>query len=344
MVDKIYDTIKGILYTDFPKDNQGYPQVYDRIIQQWFFGNRQILPSPLGVVLRGTTSNIKDIGFGFREIEYSIKITFYSSNDDQETSERVIQEAARVAHQILKNHRTMWICDLCPFCGKFPLSPIHYIDNGTVANVGINTCILPAGTSSYNVTIPGIGLGNTASAYIKLTPGISGKVTVSETLSCGLGITQTSYTDANANLTLTLSQGSGHVGYSTTIIQDYADIVVNNINGYWAETHSTSNPPYYDWAGVAYQAVQMFISDWAAGIKPAQISYNSSWNTNLNNVVNNQVQLMRLLQDIQVGDIVPSDDGVEQAFLHTAEFTMKGKEIISVDQFGPNNVDVNAVK
>ena len=79
MVDKIYDTIKGILYTDFPKDNQGYPQVYDRIIQQWFFGNRQILPSPLGVVLRGTTSNIKDIGFGLREIEYSIKITFYSN-------------------------------------------------------------------------------------------------------------------------------------------------------------------------------------------------------------------------------------------------------------------------
>jgi hypothetical protein len=94
---------------------------------------------------------------------------------------------------------------------------------------------------------------------------------------------------------------------------------------------------------VAFQAVQMLVSDWAAGIQPAAISGNSSWNTNLNNVVNNDVQLMRLLQDIQVGGIKPSNDGMGEAFLHTAEFTMKAKEIISVEQFGPNNVDVNAV-
>lgn len=344
MVEKIYDTLKAILWTEFPKNQQGYPEIYDRIIQEWFFGDRQILPAPLGVVLRASDVNLKDIGFGLRELEYSIGIMFYTSNDDQETSERVVQEAARVAHQILKNHRTIWVCDICPFCGKLPLSPIHYIDNGTITQVGINTATLPAGESYYNVAINGSNPGLIGTSIIKLSPSISGRITNYSILSSGIGINATSFSNAYANLSFTLSGGSGHTGYSTTYVNNYANIVVNNVNNYWQETHiGTSLPPYYDWAGVAFQAVQMLVSDWAAGIQPAAISGNSSWNTNLNNVVNNDVQLMRLLQDIQVGGIKPSNDGMGEAFLHTAEFTMKAKEIISVEQFGPNNVDVNAV-
>jgi hypothetical protein len=343
MVEKIYDTLRAILWSQFPRNQQGYPEIYDRIIQEWFFGDRQVLPAPLGVVLRNTNIDVKDIGFGLRELEYSINIMFYSSSDDVETSERVIQEAARLAHQILKNHRTMWVCDLCPFCGKLPLSPIHYIDNGTITAVGINTATLPANTSSYNVSVPGSNIGLAGTALIKLSPSISGQITNYSILSSGIGILATSFINGNADLSFTRSEGSGHVGYSTTLMYNYAGIVLSNVNSFWQETHASSVPPYYDWAGVAYQAVQMFISDWAAGIQPAGITTNTSWNTNLNNVVNNDVQLVRLLQDIQVGSIKPSDDGMDKALLHTAEFTMKAKEIVSVDQFGPNNVDVNAV-
>lgn len=343
MVERIYDTIKAILYTDFPKDSQGYPQIYDRVIQEWFFGDREILPSPLGVILRNTSSTATDIGYGLREIEYNIGITFYSSNDDKDTSERVIQEAARVAHSILKNHRSMYVCDLCPFCGKLPLSPIHYIDNGVITSVGINTATLPVGVSSYTVTVAGTAAGQTGTAYIKLVPGISGAVTSANILSSGLGIQATTYSDSYADLTFTLSGGSGHTGFSTTVMESYVTTVLNNIDGYWQETHSTSSPAYYDWAGVAYQAVEMLVSDWAAGIQEGAITGNPKWGTNLNAVVNNNVQLVRYLQDIRVGDIKPSDDGMNKAFLHSAEFTMKAKEIISVDQFGPNNVNVNAV-
>lgn len=344
MVERIYDTIKGIIYTDFPKNAQGIPEVYDRQIEAWFFGDRQIYPSPLGIVLRGTTSNVKDIGFGLREIEYSIKITVFSSNDDQTTTERVVQEAARVTHSVLKNHRTMWVCDLCPFCQKLPLSPIHYIDNGVITNVGINTATLPTGiTTAYIVSIPPTNLGYQGTAFVKVSPGISGKITVSEILSCGLGITETSYINPYVNLNFTISNGSGHTGVSTTVFDQYLSYIQSNVNTYWSETHETNSPPYYDWPGMAYQAVQMFISDWQAGIKPIGITSNTTWNTNLNSVVNNQANLMRLLQDIQVSAITPSDDGVEKAFLHTAEFTLTAREIISVDQFGPNNVNVNAV-
>jgi len=344
MVEKIYDTLKAILYTDFPKNYQGYPEIYDRVIQEWFFGDRQILPSPLGVVLRNTSSNIKDIGFGLREIDYSIGITFYSSNDDKETSERVVLEAARVAHSILKNHRSMWICDLCPFCGKLPLSPIHYIDTGVVTGVAISSASLPASfTTGFIFSVNGSAPFTNPNAYIRLSQGISGRVNVSEILSSGLGVSATTFSNGYSSGTLTISGGSGHVGASTSVLNSYVSNVLTGINSYWQETHTTSTPPYYDWAGVAYQAVQAFMSDWVAGDKPASITSVSKWNTNLNSVANNKADLMRYLQDIQVSDVKPSNDGMNAAFLHSAEFTMKAKEIISVDQFGPNNVNVNAV-
>jgi hypothetical protein len=343
MVEKIYDTIKAILYTDFPKNSQGYPEIYDRVIEQWFFGDRQILPSPLGVVLRNTSSNLKDIGFGLREIEYTIGVTIYSSNDDKETSERVVLEAARVAHNILKNHRSMWVCDLCPFCGKLPLSPIHYIDTGVITNVGITSASLPAGlTTGFIFSVSGSGFSN-PNAYIRLSKGISGNVNVAEILSSGIGISATTFSNPYSSGTLTISGGSGHVGAATTVLNSYVNNIITNINNFWLETHASGSPPYYDWAGVAYQAVQAFISDWESGIKPSTITSNSKWNTNLNSISTNKADLMRFLQDIQVGDIKPSNDGMSAAFLHSAEFTLKAKEIISVDQFGPNNVNVNAV-
>ena len=337
MVEKIYDTIRGILYDQFPKDYTGTPAVYDRQIEDWFFGDRKIISSPLCVILRGTQANIKDIGYGLREIEYSIGISICSSNDDQETSERVVQEAARIAHSILKTHRSMWICDLCPFCGKFPLSPIHYIDFGVITGVAIKSASI-ATTIAIN--------GTYGNAYVRTGYGLSPNVNRTEILSSGLGIAQTTYTDSNVSLNFTLSGGSGHVGYSTTVMLDYMNNIVTNVNNYWSETHFTSSPSYYDWAGIAYQTITSFIEDWEAGIVTTDINLiktNTIWTANLNNVVNNNIDLVRYLQDIQVGDVKPSDDGIDQMFLHTAEFTLKGKEIFSVDTFGPNNVNVNAV-
>jgi hypothetical protein len=338
MLERVYDTIKAILWTDFPKNSQGVPYIYDRTIDEWFFGDRQILPAPLGVVLRASQGELKDIGYGLREIDYTINITLYSSSDNAETSERVVQEAARLSHSILKNHRTMWICDLCPFTGNLPLSPIHYIDNGIITSVKVNSCQSPT-----IITINPNGIGYTAPAYISISTSISGANTVASILSSGLGITTTSYSDLNCNLSFVLSKGTSLVGYATNIMTNYLENVVNQVNSYWQETHTTMNPPFYDWAGIAYQAVQEFISDWAAGIQPQQIVVNTTWLKNLNSVVNNDTDLMRLLQDIQVSSIKPSDDGMEKAFMHSAEFTLRAKEIISIDQFGPNNVNVNSI-
>jgi len=339
MVEKIYDTIRGILYDEFPKDSTGVPFVYDRQITNWLFGDRKIIAAPLGVILRGTQSNIKDVGFGLREIEYSIGVTLYSSNDDQETSERVVQESARIAHAILKKHRSMWVCDICPFCGKFPLTPIHYIDIGVVASASISTSTTPNSTGTFIIS------GTIGQAYLRTSKGLSQNINRIEILSQGLGISSTTLFDPTTNTTLSLilSKGSTHVGYSSTFMLNYAQTIKSTLDTYWQETHATGSIPYYDWAGIAYQGVVAMVEDWKAGIQSASIVSNLVWKTNLDNIVKNNVDLVRYLQDIQVGDIKPSDDGVDTSLLHTAEFTLKAKEIISVSEFGPNNVNVNAI-
>lgn len=344
MVERLYDTLKGILWTEFPKNVDGVPFVYDRKIEQWMFGDRKILPSPLGIIIREPKLSFKDLGFGgLREIEYSIGIALFSSNDDKETSERVVHEAARIAQSILKKHRTLWVCELCPVCEKLPLSPIHYIDNGVITNVGVTTARLPAGQTSYLIAINGNPTGFAATAYIRLTPSISGKLTTVDILSCGLGITNTTYSDAYSSLTLTLSEGSGHAGYAQTVFQNYTSNVINQVYGFWSETHTTGIPQYLEWAGVSLLATQELLSDWRAGCKPFSFTSVSNINDNFDSLISNNSDIARVIQDIQISDISPSDDGVDTALLHIAKFTLKGKEIVSNDEFGPNNVDVNAV-
>ena len=343
MVERIYDTIKGILWTDFPKDSNGIPSVYNRRITQWLFGDKKILPAALGIIIKEPKSSFRDIGFGLRKIEYNITLEVYSSSDDKETSERVVQEAARIAQSILKNHRTLWVCDLCPICGKLPLSPIHYIDNGVITNVGITTATLPANQTSYTVAINGNPVGYPATAYIRLSKGISNRVTSTEILSCGLGISNSTYSDSNATLTFTLSGGSGHPGYATTVLRNYTTDVVNKIYEDWSETHASGVPQYLDWNGVAYEALQRFMEDWEAGFRPYSFTSVTNINDNFNSLISNKVDLVRIIQDIQISEVSSSDDGIESALLHKAKFTLRGEEIVSADVFGPNNVDVNAV-
>ena len=339
MVEKIYDTIRAIIYSEFPKNKLDKPFVYDRTIDNWFFGDVKLLPSPLGVIMKGASSNVKDIGFGLRQIDYSINVQFYSSNDDQETTERVLQEASRIAHSILKNHRTMWICDLCPFCGKLPLSPIHYVDLGTITDVKVGST-----NSGGIVAIP----GSIGSAIINVTKGLSGiYYNKAELLSGGLGISTNSYLNNNISLTFSLSGGSGHGFAVTSVMSTYLTAVKNGVNTYWQELHDSTSPPYYDWPGLAYQAVTSFMSDYKQGFlnstNTSVFSTISSYHTILDSCSSNNVELVRLLQDIQISDIKPSDDAVDAMFLRSGEFTLKGKEIFSVDTFGPNNVNVNAI-
>ncbi len=56
----------------------------------------------------------------------------------------------------------------------------------------------------------------------------------------------------------------------------------------------------------------------------------------------NKVRPVRLLYNVNLGDIKPSDGGMETQLLHGAEFSLVAKELIQQEYYGPNNVPTDA--
>lgn len=146
MLEKVFDTIQGILYNELPKNSAGKAVVYDRPIERWFIGQRQIKPSNISVTIYGNSSPLNDISFGFQEFEHTIVIEVDAGADNIDSSERLIQEASRLMMQTLRRHRKMWVLEICPFCEKFALSPQHY----TIAHNSILSSYVTAATNDFS--------------------------------------------------------------------------------------------------------------------------------------------------------------------------------------------------
>jgi len=133
MVERIYDTLKGILYNDLPKNAKDQVVVYDRPIIGWYFGDRDVKPSSLSLIFYGTSIPLKDVSLGLQEYEHRITIGVDAGADNVELSERLVLEATRLVLSVLRRHRRMWVLEPCPICGKFMLSPQHYaIDHNAI--------------------------------------------------------------------------------------------------------------------------------------------------------------------------------------------------------------------
>lgn len=127
MLERVYDTLKAIVYDSLPKDYNGRVLVYDRPITGWYIGERDVKNSNLSVTFKGGQSSLKDIGLGLQEISYSIKIEVEAGTDNIEFSERLVQETTRMILAVLRRHRRIWVMEICPFCKKFFISPEHFI-------------------------------------------------------------------------------------------------------------------------------------------------------------------------------------------------------------------------
>ena len=133
MLERVYDTLQGILYYELPKDYDGNVVIYDRKVQNWFFGDREIRPSNLSIILSGSSSPLKDIALGLQEFNHKVTITIEAGADNANIAERLIQEGSRLLTQALRKHRRIWVVDYCPICTKFTLSPEHFlIEHSTI--------------------------------------------------------------------------------------------------------------------------------------------------------------------------------------------------------------------
>jgi hypothetical protein len=127
MLERVYDTLQGILYYELPKDYDGNVVIYDRKVHNWFLGDREVRPSNLSIILSGSSSPLKDIALGLQEFTHKISITVEAGGDNANIAERLVQEGSRLVLQSLRKHRRIWVVEYCPICTKFTLSPEHFL-------------------------------------------------------------------------------------------------------------------------------------------------------------------------------------------------------------------------
>ncbi len=112
MVERIYDTLKGILYNDLPKNAKDQVVVYDRPIIGWYFGDRDVKPSSLSLIFYGTSIPLKDVSLGLQEYEHRITIGVDAGADNVELSERLVLEATRLVLSVLTVEKKFHCLDL----------------------------------------------------------------------------------------------------------------------------------------------------------------------------------------------------------------------------------------
>lgn len=129
MLDAIYDTIKGLLFYELPKNATGSPVVYNQVIKGWYFGDRSVLSETPGIVIQGKPSSQKDITFACKELTHQITISCWVRADGNALAEKQAMEFTRSVYNALLPHRRMWLMLQCPLCPNltWSLSPQHYI-------------------------------------------------------------------------------------------------------------------------------------------------------------------------------------------------------------------------
>ena len=127
MLERVYDTLRGILFFELPKNAKGEAVIFDRPVSGFYIGEAAVRPNAIAIIFKGASSPLKDISFGLQEFEHNVSIEVNVGADNLETTERVTQEATRVILSILRKHRRIWVVDICPICEKFTLSPSHFV-------------------------------------------------------------------------------------------------------------------------------------------------------------------------------------------------------------------------
>lgn len=185
MLERVYDTIRGILYHELPKNAKDQIVIFDRPVTGFYIGEQAVKPNGISFTFMGSSSPLKDIAFGLQEFEHSLTINITVGADNIETTERVTQEATRLVLSSLRKHRRMWVVETCPICNKFTLNPQHFtVDHNSILSSYVTTV-----TNEFNnlwsdthdptisaPTLPSSGLA--AEAFIRMYNDVGAGTTV----------------------------------------------------------------------------------------------------------------------------------------------------------------------
>lgn len=340
MTERIYDALKAVLYIEFPKNNQGMPVIYDRVVKNWFTGDRQVVPDDVSIIFKASSVSESDDFYGYRKLEYNFSILLQSAGSDQITTLRLATEGARIIRNVLTNHKRIWVMDLCPICGKLPTSPEHYFSDST-HNIIFGTYGLgsgPAGIANdvYNDFIttwlrthPSGNTPGTVTAIQILTSGSN--YVSAPVVTIGTGGNGSSGAVASASITSGSVDSITMIEYGTQYT--YAPSVTfigGGGNSATARAIISAPSP----AGIAAAAFNRVYKNYANGIIPTSLSVIQK--NRFNDLLRDQVLPIREIFDVQINSVTPTNEAIGDAFISTSTIDIKCKELLPITRFGPS--------
>jgi hypothetical protein len=264
----------------------------------------------------------------------------YAGGDNQIMTLKIATEASRIIRNILNQHKRMWVMDLCPICNKLPTSPEHFFVDSAHTNIfGVyGTEMGPTGPA-------GAAYNDFRSTWYRTHPTFTtpGNITQIQVTASGSGysaapgvqIVGGGFGASGAHATASLS---GNAVSSITITNNGAQytaiptVAFSGGGGAGAAAVASLNKP--DNAGIASAAFYGVLRDYKNGIIPSTLS--TAQLQNFNNIVRDGVFPIRILFDVQVQSVTPTDEAVDKSLYSLSEISLKCKELLPVERFGPN--------
>ena len=123
------------------------------------------------------------------------------------------------------------------------------------------------------------------------------------------------------------------------LFQSYADTAVTNLETLWAETHITTMPEISN-SRKASLAFDGLFSD-IKNNRPVE-RLNAETKRAFDFMIKNKMKPIRLLYDVKISDVKPTDNGIDKQTYHIGEITIRAMELTRVSSIGPDNVSTDA--
>lgn len=123
------------------------------------------------------------------------------------------------------------------------------------------------------------------------------------------------------------------------IFQSYADNAVADLETLWGETHTTAMPVIAESrkASLAFDAVLEDIKN----NRPIP-RLNAESKRAFDFMVKNKMKPIRLIYDVKISDVKPTDNGIDKQTYHIGEITIRGMEISRISASGPDGISTDA--
>lgn len=123
------------------------------------------------------------------------------------------------------------------------------------------------------------------------------------------------------------------------ILDPYVTTAVANAESIWAETHTSSMPTLHN-SRKAVMAFDLVYQD-AVNNRPIN-NLTAEQRRNFDYVIQTKMKPVRLLYDVKISDLKPSDNAIDKQTYHIGEVTIHAMELSRIKSSGPNNVSTDS--